>query len=68
MSQPRALDPKVGSFLDFQKSRLKSKGGCAFAIKAPRLWNYLPEEIRLVESVTSFKSLLKANFYRHVFM
>lgn len=37
--------------------RLESKGHRAFAIRAPRLWNDLPEVIRL--AVTSFKSFLK---------
>ena len=32
------------------------------SIRAPPLWNGLPEVIRLTESVTSFKSLLKTHF------
>ncbi|KAF7655041.1 hypothetical protein LDENG_00061700 [Lucifuga dentata] len=44
------------------KSRLKSKGDRAFAIRALLLWNNLPEEIRLTNSVSSFKSLLKTHF------
>jgi len=38
------------------------KGDRAFAVRAPRLWNDPPEGIRLAESVTSFKSLLKTHF------
>jgi len=52
----------TGSLLAIPKSRLKSKGDRAFAIRTPRLWNDLPEEIRLAESVTSFESILKAHF------
>ena len=31
--------------------RLKTKGDKAFEIRAPRIWNILPEEIRQAESV-----------------
>ncbi len=56
------------ALLAVPKSRLESKGDCAFAIRAPRLWNDLPEEIRPAESVTSVKSSLKTHFYRLAFM
>ena len=64
----RSLRSSGGALLAVPKSRLKSKGDRAFSIRAPRLWNDLPEEIRLAESVTSFKSLLKTHFYRLAFM
>ncbi|KAF7642270.1 hypothetical protein LDENG_00261100, partial [Lucifuga dentata] len=57
-----------GTLLAVPKSRLKSQGDCAFAIRALLLWNDLPEEIRFADSVSSFKSLLKTHFYRLVFM
>jgi len=38
-----------GSLLAIPKWRLESKGDRALAIRAPRLWNDLPEEIRLPE-------------------
>ncbi|KAF7642196.1 hypothetical protein LDENG_00262360, partial [Lucifuga dentata] len=57
-----------GTLLAVPKSRLKSKGDRAFAIRALLLWNDLPEEIRLVDSVSSFKSLLKTHYYRLAFM
>ena len=40
---------------------MKTKADRAFAVRAPRLWNDLPEEIRLAESVTSFKSLVETH-------
>ena len=55
----RSLRSSGGGLLAVPKSRLKSKGDQAFSVIAPRLWNDLPEEIRLAESVTFFKSLLK---------
>lgn len=38
------------------KSRLKPKPERAFAVRAPRLWDELPEEIRLSGSAKSFNS------------
>uniref|UniRef100_A0A672YDQ4 Reverse transcriptase domain-containing protein n=1 Tax=Sphaeramia orbicularis TaxID=375764 RepID=A0A672YDQ4_9TELE len=64
----RSLRSSGRGLLAVPKSRLKSKGDRAFSIRAPQLWNGLPEEIRLAESVTSFKSLLKTHFYRIAFM
>ncbi|KAF7651423.1 hypothetical protein LDENG_00111240, partial [Lucifuga dentata] len=64
----RSLRSSGGTLLAVPKWRLKSKGDRAFAIRAPQLWNDLPEEIRLADSVPSFKSLLKTHFYRLAFM
>ena len=36
-----------------------TKGDRAFAVQAPRLWNALPEKIRLTDSLSQFTSLLK---------
>ncbi len=49
------------------KSRLFTKGDRAFAIRAPKLWNSLPGDIRHATTVSSFKSLLKTHFYRMAF-
>ncbi len=49
------------------KSRLVTKGDRAFAIRAPKLWNSLPGDIRQATTVSSFKSLLKIHFYRMAF-
>uniref|UniRef100_A0A4W5KF35 Uncharacterized protein n=1 Tax=Hucho hucho TaxID=62062 RepID=A0A4W5KF35_9TELE len=43
--------------LTIPKSRLKTKGE-ACSIRAPRLWNGLPEQVRLADSVPLFKSPL----------
>lgn len=42
-------------------------GGRVVAIQVMRMWNDLPEEIRLSELVSSFKSNLKTHFYHIVF-
>ncbi|KAK0132431.1 hypothetical protein N1851_032697 [Merluccius polli] len=43
----RTLRSSGGSFLAIPWSNLKTKGDRAFSILAPRLWNDLPEEIRV---------------------
>ncbi|KAF7647893.1 hypothetical protein LDENG_00164970, partial [Lucifuga dentata] len=46
----------------------KTKSDRAFALRAPKLWNDLPEDLRLAKSVSAFKSQLKTHFYRLAFM
>ncbi len=53
--------------LAIPRSRMKTKGNRSFAIRAPRLWHNLPENIRLAESVPHFISLLKTHFYKKAF-
>ncbi|KAF7653378.1 hypothetical protein LDENG_00083750 [Lucifuga dentata] len=50
------------------KSHLVTKGDRDFAIRTPRLWNSLPEDLRLAHSVCSFKTGLKTYFYRMAFL
>ncbi|KAF7656826.1 hypothetical protein LDENG_00035850, partial [Lucifuga dentata] len=50
------------------KSNLTTKGDRASAVRAPKLWNDLPEDLRLAKSVSAFKSQLKTHFYRLAFM
>ena len=64
----RSLRSTGKALLAVPGSRLKTKGDRAFAIRAPRLWNGLPEEIRFAESVPRFISLLKTHFYKKAFM
>ncbi len=39
-----------------------TKGSRVFAVRAPKLWNDLPAEIRFSKTITAFKSLLKTFF------
>ena len=48
-------------------ANLVTMGGRAFTARAPMLWNALPLEIRLAQSLTSFKSLLKTHLYNKAF-
>ena len=39
-------------------------GDRAFVYAAPKLWNSLPRELRMITSVNSFKSYLKTYLFR----
>ncbi|KAF7647677.1 hypothetical protein LDENG_00168450 [Lucifuga dentata] len=45
-------------------SKLKIRDDCVFAVVALRLWNSLLNNMRLAETVDSFKQLLKTVLYR----
>lgn len=59
----RALRSSSQLLLVQPRSRLKTWGDRAFAIAAPRLWNNLPADIRMSESIQSFKSHLKTHLF-----
>ncbi len=63
----RTLRSSGRGLLSVPHSQLKTKRDRAFKIRAPRLWNTLPEEIRQATSVASLKSKLKTYFYRTAF-
>ena len=63
----RPLRSSNKGFLAVPGARLMTKGGKSFSVRAPRLWNDLPEDIRSASSVACFKSLLKTHFYRKAF-
>ena len=56
-----------GLLKEYPKATLATRGDRAFSVKAPKLWNSLPEELRLTKSLSSVKSLLKTHFYRMAF-
>ncbi|KAF7652509.1 hypothetical protein LDENG_00095980, partial [Lucifuga dentata] len=48
-------------------ANLKTKGDRAFTLTAPKLWNDLPEDLRLAKSASALNQL-KTHFYRLAFM
>lgn len=56
-----------GGLLSAPKAQLKTGGDRALAVRALKLCNELPEEIRSPESLTSFTSPLKTYFYQRDF-
>ena len=47
--------------------RLDAYGGRAFAIAAPKLWKQIPVDVRLSDSVSTFKKKLKTFLFRKYF-
>ena len=63
----RILRSADKALLDPPDTKLVTQGDRAFSARAPFLWNALPLNLRLADSVTSFKSLLKTYMYRKCF-
>lgn len=59
----RALRPSSQLLRMHPRPGLKTRGDCAFATTAPRLWNNLPVKICISESIQSFKSRLKTHLF-----
>ena len=51
------------NFLIVPKSNIKLYGDRAFSVAGPMLWNSLPDELRLYQSLDSFKRLLKTHLF-----
>ena len=63
----RSLRSSGRALLEVPRTNLATMGDRAFAARAPRLWNALPVDLRLANSVSSFKSLLKTYLYTNAF-
>ena len=64
----RSLRSSDQGLLVIPRTKRLTKGNRAFAFRAPTLWNALPLEIRLAESVPHFKTLLKTHLYKSAFL
>ena len=63
----RALRSGSDGLLTIPKSRTRSFGDRSFSRAAPRLWNSLPKNIRLLSSLSKFKSELKTYLFSEHF-
>ena len=63
----RPLRPSDQDLLLIPRTRLKTRGERAFSSIAPTLWNRLPLQLRLADSVSTFKSLLKTYLFKQAF-
>ena len=63
----RCLRSSDQGLLKTPTPNLVKKGGRAFAVRAPTLWNALPVNLRRANSVSSFKSLLKTHLFVKAF-
>ena len=53
--------------LVIQVPNLKNTGGRAFSVQAPKLWNALPDDVRLCNTLDMFKSKLKTHLFREAY-
>ena len=61
----RTLRSSGTNLLERQKAKGKRiHGKAAFSYYAPKLWNELPRELRMSESVESFKRGLKTHLFK----
>ena len=58
----RTLRSANNDMLEVKRTRTKA-GDCSFAIAAASLWNNLPTVIKTCDNLTSYKHLLKTNFF-----
>lgn len=63
----RHLRTSTKKLLIVPKCNLKTYGYRAFSHRAPTLWNALPDDIRQVELLETFKSKLKTHLFRQFF-
>ena len=61
----RRLRPSDNYHLSVPRYNLKSYGGRAFSVVAPKLWNNLPLDIKLSPNVNVFKSKLKTYLFKY---
>lgn len=66
-SSVRPLRSSDQLLLVVPRSKLKLRGDRAFSVAGPRLWNSLPLSIRSAQTISSFKSLLKAYLFNMAF-
>ena len=63
----RNLRSSKNKLLIVPKCNLKTYGYSAFSHRAPTVWNALPDDIRQVELLETFKSKLKTHLFRQFF-
>ena len=60
----RSLRSSSKGLLKEKKARTKTHGERAFSFSAPRLWNKLPSDVRMKDTLDAFKSALKTYYFR----
>ncbi|KAF7663211.1 hypothetical protein LDENG_00216990 [Lucifuga dentata] len=63
----RSLRSSHQGLLSVPRSRLKTKGDCAFEVMVPKLWNSLPLDLRTVDTVGIFKKKLNTHLFKLAF-
>ena len=55
------------NFLAIPKTRTETNGDKSFFCAAPRLWNSLPDSVKLCSTVDDFKAKLKTHLFKIAF-
>ena len=63
----RSLRSSAAKNLSVPKSKTTTYGDRSFACAFPKLWNQLPQHIKLSETLKSFKSRLKTHLFKIAF-
>uniref|UniRef100_A0A8C5GQG5 Reverse transcriptase domain-containing protein n=1 Tax=Gouania willdenowi TaxID=441366 RepID=A0A8C5GQG5_GOUWI len=63
----RSLRSSGQGLLRFPKTKFKTRGDLAFQAAAPRLWNGLPQSLREMNCVDTFKKHLKTSLFKKAF-
>ena len=66
-SSARSLRSSGQNLLMVPRTCFKTRGDRSFKAVAPRLWNELPQDLRSLDSVDTFKKLLKTYLFRRAF-
>lgn len=63
-SRPSSMATRSSNYINFEVPRSKKLAGeRAFSVCAPKLWNNLPNAIKDISSLESFKSRMKTHLY-----
>jgi len=63
----RTLRSSSMGLLQEKNAKTKKAGERAYSIAAPKLWNRLPQELRSLNELVSFKTALKTYYFKKVF-
>jgi hypothetical protein len=63
----RQLRSTSQHFLTVPKTKLRTYGDRAFSVAAPTLWNVLPNDMKSLDCLSSFKTALKTYLFREAY-
>ena len=64
----RNLRSQSQHLLSVSKSRTVTYGDRAFSVWAPKLWNELPFQVRILTNIQAFKSGLKTMLFKMAYL
>ena len=67
-STPRTLRSSDANLLAVPSTRTKTFGDRAFCAAAPKLWNKLPDDLRVLKDLDTFKPSLKNFLFKSAYI